>query len=306
MLRTLSILAALTAAGAAHAQSTAVATPSPAGATSQQVFQLAPQLVQFTGSQANFDSIVSGLTQGVPVTITTTDAAGTVQIVTFTPPATLSAADAARVVESARNALITRGVATPTAQQIAVALVGGPLVTPNGTTTIPAAIPGTTSTTLVQVRNEVGTVPLTTATGANVVSGNNLQALRASLAQTGLSPFEVNQSLQLAANLLAQNGIVSPTAQQLQIALNGGSLVLADGQTVVLAGVLPGRLSASTGATAPLGATTTTGTTSATANAAGVGLAAGATGLTAPPVAGPTPGTGPATGAARAGPGLRR
>src|SRR5687767_3763182 len=110
MLRPLSLLAALAAAAAVHAQVPVVATPSPAGATSQQVFQLAPQLVQFTGSQANFDSIVSGLTQGGPVTITTTDATGAVQIVTFTPPSTLSAADAARVVESARNALITRGV----------------------------------------------------------------------------------------------------------------------------------------------------------------------------------------------------
>jgi len=209
--------------------------------TSQQVSLLAPQLLQFSGSQANFDAIVNGVTQGVPVTITTTDAAGNLQIVTFTPSTTLAAADAARVIEAARNTLITRGVATPTAQQIAVALVGGSLTTPAGTTTVAGAIPGATGTTLIQVRNEV-TVPGVAAAATGNVGVANLQALRANLAQTGLSPFEVNQALQLAGVILAQNGIVTPTVEQLQIALAGGNLLLPSGQLVPVQGVLQGRI----------------------------------------------------------------
>lgn len=241
MLRTLALLSALAASGAVQAQALSTA--------SQQVSATAPQLVQFSGSQANFEAIVNGLTQGVPVTIITVDAAtGTQQTVTFTPPATLTAADAARVIEAARNNLITRGVATPTAQQIATALVGGPVATPAGTVTLTPAIPGTSGTTLIQVRNDVGVVPVT-ATGATSVTGNNLQSLRTSLAQAGLSPFEVNQALQLAATILAQNGIVAPTAEQLQTALVGGNLLLPNGSLVPLQGVLQGRLPAGTSLT---------------------------------------------------------
>jgi hypothetical protein len=245
MPRLLALFASVALSAAAHAQAPFAGTP-------QQVSLLAPQLVQFTGSQTNFEAIVNGLTQGIPVTITTTDSSGNLQIVTFTPQGTLSATDAARVIENARNTLITRGVATPTAQQIAVALVGGSLTTPAGTSTVAGAIPGATGTTLVQVRNEVTALPAT-LTGVNTVSGNNLTALRANLAQSGLSQFEVNQALQLAGVILAQNGIVAPTAEQLQIALGGGNLLLPNGITVPIQGVLQGRL--------PAGGIPTAGTT---------------------------------------------
>jgi hypothetical protein len=243
--RLLALFASLVFCAAAHAQAL---TGSP-----QQVSLLGPQLVQFTGSQTNFEAIVNGLTQGIPVTITTTDAGGNLQIVTFTPQGTLTPTDAARVIENARNTLITRGVAAPNAQQIAVALVGGSLTTPTGTAPVTGAIPGATGTTLVQVRTEVTAVP-NTLTGINTITGNNLQALRANLAQTGLSTFEVNQALQLAGVILAQNGIVAPTAEQLQIALVGGNLLLPNGTAVPVQGVLQGRLPASG---IPTAATTT-------------------------------------------------
>lgn len=256
MPRLFALFASLALSAAAHAQA-------PLGGTSQQVSLLAPQLVQFTGSQTNFEAIVNGLTQGIPVTITTTDAGGNLQIVTFTPQGTLTPTDAARVIENARNTLITRGVATPSAQQIAVALVGGSLTTPTGTAPVPGAIPGATGTTLVQVRNEVTAVP-NNLTGINAITGNSLQALRANLAQIGLSTFEVNQALQLAGVILAQNGIVAPTAEQLQLALVGGNLLLPNGAVVPVQGVLQGRLpaggipTASTTATLPTTGTSTT------------------------------------------------
>jgi hypothetical protein len=246
MLRPLALLTALIASTAVNGQALT--------GSSQQVSLLAPQLVTFSGSQANFDAIVNGMTQGIPVTITTTDATGNVQIVTFTPTTTLAAADAARVIETARNTLITRGVATPSAQQIAVALVGGSLNTPAGTTTVAGAIPGATGTTLIQVRNEVTTVP-TALTAGGTVGAANLQALRANLAQTGLSQFEVNQSLQLASVILAQNGIVTPTIDQLQIALAGGNLLLPSGQLVPIQGVLQGRIPAAAVTSSATGST---------------------------------------------------
>jgi len=53
--------------------------------------------------------------------------------VTIAPSAPMSSADAARTLESARQALIARGIAQPTAQQIATALQGGTLSTAAGT-----------------------------------------------------------------------------------------------------------------------------------------------------------------------------
>jgi hypothetical protein len=102
----------------------------------QQVLALAPQLSAFAGSDANFQALVNGLLQGIPVNITTVTADGFLQTVTFTPASTLSVADVARLLEAARQQLIARGIANPTAQQIGVILAGGTLPTPAGTTQV--------------------------------------------------------------------------------------------------------------------------------------------------------------------------
>ena len=98
-----------------------------------QVIGLAPQLVAFAGSDANFRSLVTGLSQGTPVTLVTATPDGLTQTVTFTPSGAMSATDIVRTLESARQQLITRGVAAPNALQIATTLVGGALPTPAGT-----------------------------------------------------------------------------------------------------------------------------------------------------------------------------
>lgn len=233
--------------GISHSQTSIPGTP-------QEVQLLAPQLITFAGSQANFNALVTGLTQGLPITIATTDAAGLTQIVTFSPPATaLTPVDAARVLENARSSLIARGVSAPTAQQIAVSLVGGTLTTASGTTSITGVAPGLTGTQVIQVRNEF----TGSAATASVANANSIQALRTSLAQSGLTQFEANQALQIAGIILAQNGIITPTAEQLQTALVGGTLLLPSGQAVPVAGVLQGRLPA---AGIPTAGTTITGT----------------------------------------------
>src|SRR6185503_11689641 len=102
---------------------------------------LAPQLVSFAGSDANFQALVNGLLQGTPVTLTTVTADGVLQTVTFTPASSMTVADIARLLEGARQQLIARGIANPTAQQIGVILAGGSLPTPSGTTQVGALVP---------------------------------------------------------------------------------------------------------------------------------------------------------------------
>jgi hypothetical protein len=242
--------------------------------STQQVQLLAPQLVPFSGSTGNFESLVVGLTTAAPVTLATVGADGTLQIVTFTPGTTLSTTDTARVLEAARQRLISRGIAAPTAQQIAASLMGGTVVSPSGTSAVIGVITGTASSpTPVTVRTD-SVVPQGSAPGSNL-SAAQLQAVRNALATgtavtltttgtngapqnvtftpTGgrLSDFEVNQALQLAGTLLAQQGVLNPTADQLRAALFGGRLQLTNGSNVLLQGVLQGQLratSASSGA----------------------------------------------------------
>jgi hypothetical protein len=99
----------------------------------QDMQRLAPQLVTFAGSDVNFQNLVNGLSQGIPVTLTTVTADGFLQTVTFTPAGPMSSVDIARTLETARQQLIARGVANPTAQQIGVMLAGGTLPTASGT-----------------------------------------------------------------------------------------------------------------------------------------------------------------------------
>lgn len=262
MLRLLAALGALALTTAAVAQTTPTLSP-----VSQQVQLLAPQLVGFSGSTGNFDSLVGGLTQGTPITLTTVTADGFVQVVTFLPASTMSAADAARSLETARQNLIARGVAAPTAQQLAIALMGGTLTTVTGSTPLTGVLTGTAGTAQLQIRNEVTPLSSFAAGGAGLnLSAANLQALRTGLTQgsavtltstsaTGalqnlsftptlipLNAFEVNQALSLASVLLAQQGILNPTPEQIRVALMGGTLIGLNGAIVPVQGVLQGRV----------------------------------------------------------------
>ena len=80
MRKLLSLAAALSLSSAAFAQT--LVNPNV-----QQVQLLAPQLLAFAGSDANFQSLVNGLTQGTPVTLTTLATDGTLQIVLEDPTA---------------------------------------------------------------------------------------------------------------------------------------------------------------------------------------------------------------------------
>src|SRR5688572_32917345 len=108
------------------------------------VQRIAPQLVQFAGSQANFQNLVTGLTQGTQVQLFTVLPDGATQVVTFTPTAPVSADQVAQALERARQQLIGLGIGNPTGEQLATALVGG---------TVPTALGGSTVTGILATPN---------------------------------------------------------------------------------------------------------------------------------------------------------
>lgn len=104
------------------------------------VQRLAPQLVAFAGSEANFQALVAGLTGGTQVQLFSVLPSGFTQNVTFTPTTALSPAQAAQVLEAARQQLIGLGIGAPTSEQLAFALMGGTVPTALGGTQVPGQL----------------------------------------------------------------------------------------------------------------------------------------------------------------------
>jgi hypothetical protein len=251
-----------------------------ATAAAQQVALLAPQLLAFAGSQANFEALAAGLLQGVPIVITSTGTDGIQQTVTIQPPAALSAGDAARVLETARQALISRGIAAPTAEQIGVTLVGGALPTPLGAVPVTGALTGATAPVLQIDRQLAGAATfggspanvqsLTTGliTGAPITltttnAAGPSQVVTFTAPGGPMSALEASQAISLASQLLAAQGILAPTAEQMRVALLGGVLATANG-TVAIQGVLQGRGTVATSASGLTTSASTLFNTSAT------------------------------------------
>ncbi|MGQ0655864.1 MAG: hypothetical protein ACT4P4_27010 [Betaproteobacteria bacterium] len=90
----------------------------------------------------NLQNLLAALTQGTEVTLLTPATNGMVQVTSFVPPQRYSGADAAALVESARRRLAELGVARPTGEQLATALVGGTLELPTGRTQLAGLLPG--------------------------------------------------------------------------------------------------------------------------------------------------------------------
>lgn len=105
------------------------------------VQRIAPQLVQFAGSQTNFQSLVTGLAQGTQVQLFSVLPDGSMQITTFTPAAPLSPDQIAQALERARQRLIGLGIGAPTGEQLANALMGGTVPTALGGSTVAGVLP---------------------------------------------------------------------------------------------------------------------------------------------------------------------
>jgi hypothetical protein len=202
---------------------------------------------------------------------------GSLQIVTLTPASQVSPGDAARLLETARQNLISSGVAAPTGAQIAASLMGGTITTPSGTSTLTGVLTGTTSSpTPVVVRIDRSALQngaansnlspaqlaavrnaLAAGTGVTLTTGSGATTRNVVFSPTGvrLSDFDVNQALQSAGTLLAQQGVLNPTAEQLRVALFGGTLTGTNGAVFLIQGVLQGPPSNTTTSSSSLGVT---------------------------------------------------
>ena len=162
------LCAALLLPMTSHAQSTQFQI---AADPSLEVRRLAPQLVAFAGGEVNFANLVNGLALGLPITLTSTVSPGATQVVNFTPTGTMTATQIAQTLESARQALISRGVATPSAQQIAAVLVGGALPTALGNTPVSGLVNSSSGVTVNQASPAAAMQGTTAAGAASTAAG---------------------------------------------------------------------------------------------------------------------------------------
>jgi hypothetical protein len=102
----------------------------------QLVLQAAPHALVLAGSPENLASLVDGLTEGGPVRLASAGPSGFNRVLTFTPPARLSPAQAAASLERIAQDFDLLGIARPTPEQLAAALVGGVVDTPSGRTSL--------------------------------------------------------------------------------------------------------------------------------------------------------------------------
>lgn len=234
----------------------------PAQLAAQQVSAIAPQLALLAGSPANLEALAAGLVLGRPIVLTATTADGITQTVTLAPNAAMSPQAAARLLEATRQALVTRGIASATPEQVGAMLVGGTLATPLGNTLVAGTLSGSVNPGAMQVQRQVAGLGGAAGTSANLralqqglTTGTPIRLTGATPAAPAaltfqvpggpMSEFEATQAIGFAGQLLAAQGIVNPTPQQIRAALVGGT-VLAPSGVVALRGVLEGRGTAQT------------------------------------------------------------
>jgi hypothetical protein len=88
----------------------------------QYVLQSAPRSLALAGSPQNLASLVSGLTSGAAVRLVAAGPSGFNRVVSFTPPARLSPAQAVSVLEQLDRDFYLAGIALPTPEQLAASL----------------------------------------------------------------------------------------------------------------------------------------------------------------------------------------
>lgn len=225
------ITAAFLAPALAAAQTTTVSPDAPAA---QQVSQIAPQLIAFAGGQANFENLVNGLALGSPVTLVTALPNGQVQTVSFTPQGTMTATQVAQTLESTRQSLISRGIGAPSAQQVAIALAGGPLPTQTGTVQVGAMLPAANQ-------------PATSAAAGGSAPGTSSAVTTTTTIP--VPPPNPNGSPSPAAILQGQNGSGTTPPSPAQIIQNNRGGNVSDSPTSGNVSNTPGTIAPTTGTT---------------------------------------------------------
>jgi hypothetical protein len=139
------------------------------------VQRLAPQLLPFAGSEANFQSLVNGLASGTQVQLFTVLPNGFIQNVSFTPTAALPPAQVAQILETARQQLIGLGIGAPTAEQLGFALMGGVVPTALGGTQVPGALNAQTPQSLPSAAAQMQGQASAGATAPTITNSVNVQ-----------------------------------------------------------------------------------------------------------------------------------
>src|SRR5688500_13282378 len=180
-----------------------------------------PELEAFAGSRANLESLASGLREGREIKLTSIATDGMREEAMFTPARPLGSAEAARVMQAGRQALLAHGVRVPGAWDIGIALMGGTIVAPTGKFQLPRLVaPADPERALVislhafagsraNYRNLVR--GLSEGTTVTLSYSERRGSIRFEPPGGRLSADEVRQSLQAAGELLAAKGINDPT-----------------------------------------------------------------------------------------------
>jgi hypothetical protein len=98
--------------------------------------KISSDFTTFAGSSANSDALVTGLRNGTPITLTSTDAKGVTTSTTFTPATgKMGYGNVYISLSLAKQQLAGMGITEPTAEQIQAALNGGTITAASGQTT---------------------------------------------------------------------------------------------------------------------------------------------------------------------------
>lgn len=173
------------------------------------VQRLAPQLVAFAGSDANFQSLVNGLAGGTQVLLVSVLPTGLTQSVTFTPAAALAPVAVAQILEAARQQLIGLGIGSPTAEQIGFALMGGLVPTALGGTQVSGLLNPNPPSPAAQIQGQAG-AGATAATPA-VTNSVNVQTTAGTTTATATAPRSTSDSL-IAPGATSRSAVPLPSA----------------------------------------------------------------------------------------------
>jgi hypothetical protein len=139
--------------------------------TQQVQTRMVSEFSAFAGSEANAESLVTGLRSGTPITLTSPSSGGTVTTLTFDPPTRpMGHGNIFISLALARQQLAGYGITDPTPQEIQAALTGGTITTGSGAAATTITLKGI----LTQRAEGMGWGAIANANGMNlgqVVSG---------------------------------------------------------------------------------------------------------------------------------------
>lgn len=141
----LSVVLPAWASDAATLQSEATRTDSLSARYGTQRVQarMVSEFSAFAGSEANAESLVTGLRSGTPITLASPSSGGTVTTLTFEPPTRpMGHGNVFISLALARQQLASYGITDPTPQEIQAALTGGTITTGSGATATTVTLKG--------------------------------------------------------------------------------------------------------------------------------------------------------------------